>query len=40
MLGTDYEQNFGVNHWRVVLYKTLADDAGFCDGGFKVLESI
>jgi hypothetical protein len=26
---------FGVNHWRAVLYAGLAENDEFCDGGFK-----
>lgn len=36
----DYEQEHGPNHWRAVLYRTLAGNASFCDGGFTVLNCI
>jgi len=36
----DWEEDFGPNHWRVVLYRGLAADIAFCDGGFEVLEQI
>jgi hypothetical protein len=30
----------GVNHWRVLLYKTLADHEEFCDGGFEIIKRL
>jgi hypothetical protein len=36
----DYEAGYGVNHWRAVLYRALADDDEFCDGGFEALKVI
>ncbi len=36
----DWEDDFGPNHWRVVLYRALAADVSFCDGGFLVLNRI
>ena len=29
-----YSAEYGLNHWRAVLYATLADHNDFCDGGF------
>lgn len=36
----DFEEDFGPNHWRAILYRTLAADDEFCDGGFRVLDRI
>ncbi len=36
----DYEDEYGVNYWRAVLYRALADDDEFCDGGFEVVKHI
>lgn len=36
----DLEATSGPNHWRVVLYRTLAAHDAFCDGGFVVLDRI
>jgi hypothetical protein len=36
----DWENDFGPNHWRAILCRTLAADAAFCDGGFTVLNDI
>lgn len=36
----DWEHDFGPNHWRVILYRALAANDAFCDGGFTVLDSI
>lgn len=36
----DYEQEFGINHWRAVLCRTLSLSQAFCDGGFEVLRRI
>lgn len=36
----DFESDFGPNHWRAVLYRALANDVAFCDGGFRVLDRI
>ena len=35
-----YEDEYGVNHWRAVLYRALADDDEFCDGGFEAIKDI
>lgn len=36
----DFECDFGPNHWRAILYRTLAAKEAFCDGGFSVLNQI
>ncbi|MFF8801446.1 MULTISPECIES: HNH endonuclease [unclassified Methylobacterium] len=36
----DFEGDFGPNHWRAILYRTLAAEEAFCDGGFSVLNRI
>ena len=36
----DFAMNHGPNHWRAVLYRALAADAVFCNGGFEVLRQI
>jgi hypothetical protein len=36
----DWEDDFGPNHWRVILYRALAANDEFCDGGFNVLDAI
>jgi hypothetical protein len=36
----DLAEEYGPNHWRAVLYRALAADSGFCDGGFEVLRQI
>lgn len=33
-----YESAHGPNFWRVVLYRTLAAHADFCDGGFEIVK--
>ena len=37
---TDFEVEHGPNHWRAVLYRTLARHPDFCDGGFSILDQI
>lgn len=37
---SDWEDEFGLNHWRAVLYRALAAHADFCNGGFAVLNAI
>jgi hypothetical protein len=36
----DLATNHGPNHWRAVLYRALAADDEFCDGGFEVLKQV
>jgi len=36
----DFEHDFGPNDWRAILYRALAADDEFCDGGFRVLHRI
>lgn len=36
----DLSAEHGPNHWRAVLYRALAADAAFCDGGFNVLTQV
>jgi hypothetical protein len=36
----DFSEKQGANHWRAVLYRALAADSDFCDGGFEVLRQI
>jgi hypothetical protein len=36
----DCEAVYGVNYWRALLYRALAADDVFCDGGFEVLNSV
>jgi hypothetical protein len=36
----DYEDDFGPNNWRAILYRALAAHDAFCDGGFQVLNRI
>jgi hypothetical protein len=36
----DYEEDYGINHWRAILYRTLAANKDFCDGGFAVLDRV
>lgn len=36
----NYEDEYGVNHWRAILYRALANDNKFCDGGFEALKQI
>ncbi len=36
----DYEDEYGLNYWRTVLYRALANNNDFCDGGFQLLTHI
>ncbi|WP_300537008.1 HNH endonuclease [Sphingosinicella sp.] len=36
-VGRSWEESFGVNYWRGLLYRTLAAQADFCDRGFDVV---
>jgi hypothetical protein len=36
----DCEDDFGPNNWRAILYRALATNDAFCDGGFQVLNRI
>jgi hypothetical protein len=36
----DVQREFGPNYWRAILYRTLAANGAFCDGGFRVLDRI
>jgi hypothetical protein len=36
----DREADFGPNDWQTILYRELAANAAFCNGGFAVLDSI
>ncbi|QNP60067.1 HNH endonuclease [Paenacidovorax monticola] len=33
----DFEETNGLNHWLAKLYRALASNANFCDGGFEVV---
>lgn len=33
----DFEEEYGENYWLAVLYRALAANEEFCDGGFEVL---
>jgi hypothetical protein len=33
-------EEYGLNHWRAVLYSTLARNAEFCDGGFMAIAAV
>lgn len=37
---TDLEASYGVNYWETVLYRELANNEAFCNGGFEVLNAI
>jgi hypothetical protein len=33
----DFEEVFGLNYWLAKLYRALADNEDFCDGGFETV---